>query len=67
METFIHARPKALSVPMAVRVKTGEILGFTVARMPANGKLASIGVSKYQWTMDERSIKFQSMLLDIKY
>ncbi|MCW5156454.1 hypothetical protein [Burkholderia cenocepacia] len=66
METFLHARPKALSVPMVVRVKTGEILGFAVAKMPAKGKLAQIGVQKYAWTTDERAIKFQSMLLTLK-
>ena len=65
LETFIHARPKALSVPMVVRVKTGEILGFNVARMPAKGLLADIGKSLYQWTVEERSAKFQSMLQDI--
>lgn len=29
--TFIHACSKCLPVPMAVRVKTGEILGFAMA------------------------------------
>lgn len=63
LETFIHARPCCVSVPMAVRVKTGEILGFAVARMPAKGKLAAIGFSpKYNWSVDERSAKFQDML-----
>jgi hypothetical protein len=63
LKTFVHARPKCVSVPMAVRVKTGQILGgFDIARMPAKGKLADIGVSKYAWTTDERSAKFQGML-----
>lgn len=62
LETFIHARPKCVSVAMAVRVKTGQILGFNIARMPANGKLAAVGVSKYAWTVDERRAKFQAML-----
>ena len=62
LETFIHARPKCVSVPMAVRFKTGQIRGFDIARMPAKGKLADIGVSKYAWTTDERSAKFQGML-----
>jgi transposase-like protein len=62
LETVLHARPKALSVPMVVRVKTGEILGFAVAKMPAKGLLASVGASLYKWTTDERSRKFQSML-----
>ena len=44
LETFLHARAKVLSVPMAVRFKIGEILGFTVAKMPAKfqAMLASI-------------------------
>ena len=62
LETFIHARPKCVSVAMAVRVKTGQILGFNIARMPAKGKLAAIGVSMYDWTADERAAKFQEML-----
>ena len=67
LETFIHARAKGLSVPMVVRVKTGEILAFAVAKMPAKGKLALIGVDKYQWWDDERPVKFQSMLVSIKH
>lgn len=66
METFIHARPKALSIPMVVRVKTGEILGFAVAQMPAKGLLATIGANLYGWTVDERPVKFQSMLVLLK-
>jgi len=66
METFLHAKAKALSVPLVVRCKTGEILGFKVARMPSKGLLASLGQTKYQWTVDERAIKFQSLLLDLK-
>ena len=67
METYLHARAKPLSVPMVVRVKTGEILGFSVAKMPARGTLTEIGVKKYAWTTDDRHIKFQSMLIDIKH
>jgi transposase-like protein len=66
LETFVHARAKALSVPMAVRFKTGEILGFAVAKMPAKGKLADIGISHYDWVVDERPLKFQSMLTSIQ-
>ncbi len=67
METYLHARAKPLSVPLVVRVKTGEILGFSVAKMPARGTLAQIGVQKYQWYDDERSKKFQAMLVSIKH
>lgn len=65
LETFIQSKAKPLSVAMAVRVKTGEILGFKIAKMPAKGLLAEIGVKKYNWTVDERAIKFQSLILDI--
>lgn len=67
LETFIHSRAKGLSVAMVVRVKTSEILGFTVAKMPSKGKLAEIGESKYNWTKDERSLKFQSLLGSIQH
>lgn len=66
LETFLHARAKALSVPMVVRVKTGEILNFAVAKMPAKGKLATIGQTIYNWTVDERSVKFQFMLVQLQ-
>lgn len=66
LETFLHGRPKTVSVPMVVRVKTGEILGFAVARMPTKGRIASIGISKYGWTADERPEKFNFMLEQIK-
>ena len=66
LETFLHARAKVLSVPMAVRFKTGEILGFTVAKMPAKGHLADIGINHYKWFVDERPAKFQAMLASIK-
>ncbi|MET3109472.1 hypothetical protein AAKU58_004329 [Oxalobacteraceae bacterium GrIS 1.18] len=65
LETFVHAKACCLSVPVAVRVKTGEILGFAVAKMPAKGKLASIGVAKYSWVVDERPAKFQAMVASI--
>ena len=66
METFMIARPCALSVPMVVRVKTGHILGFAIARMPAKGHLAEVGQIRYNWTKDERSVKFQSLIFNLK-
>jgi hypothetical protein len=66
LETYIHTKAKCVSVPMVVRIKTGEILGFAVAKMKSKGKLAAIGKSKYNWTTNERSRKFQSMLKKIR-
>ena len=44
LETFVHARHKQVSVPVAIRVKTGHILAFGVARMPSNMKLGGAGI-----------------------
>ena len=38
LETYIHARWAQVSVPVAVRVKTGTILGFDIARLSSNMK-----------------------------
>lgn len=45
--TFVHARAKPLSVAVVVRVKTGEVIGFTVSRL--RGHDAS--QFKYPWPM----------------
>lgn len=67
LETFLHARSKALSVPMVVRYKTKEILAFSVARKPANGKMAAIGAAKYNWIVDERAAMFMQMIKSIDF
>jgi len=51
LETFIHARYKQVSVPVVVRVKTGEILAFDVVRMPSKMKQGNIGNA---WVLDDR-------------
>lgn len=53
MQTFEHARAKALTVALAVRGKTGQILSAKVGRIPSNGHLAAIGKSKYGWTVNQ--------------
>jgi len=63
METFMHSRYKQLSVPMVVRVKTGEVLGFGVARKPCNQPRGQI---KYKWTADDRPQEFHQMLRAIE-
>lgn len=59
LETFMHSRYKQLSVPMVVRVKTGEILGFGVARKPSNQPRGHI---KYNWTVDHRPQVFYQVM-----
>jgi transposase-like protein len=56
MQTFEHAAPKALTIALAVRAKTGQILSVKVGRIPANGHLADIGKSKYAWTVNESAV-----------
>lgn len=43
LETYIHARYKRVSVPIVVRVKTGQVLAFGVARIPSTMKLGGAG------------------------
>lgn len=59
LETFVHARHKQLSVPVAIRVKTGHILALGVARMPSSMKLGGAGVHPLppggtNWTFNDR-------------
>lgn len=53
MQTFEHAAPKALTIALAIRAKTGQILSAKVGKIPANGHLAAIGKSKYEWTENQ--------------
>lgn len=54
-----------ISVPMVVRVKTDEILGFDLVKMQTKGTFAQISKDVYQWNIDERQKKFEGMLIII--
>ena len=54
LETSEHTKCKPLSVTIAVRHKTREILDFQVKRMPAKGLLSKIARKKYGPRKDER-------------
>lgn len=62
LETFLHSRYKQLSVIVAVRVKTGEVLGFAVARKPSNQER---GWKKYGWHIDDRPAEFRRVVRGI--
>lgn len=66
METYEHTKCKPLSVALAVRHKTGEILGIEVGKMPAKGLLAQIGANKYGWTYEERPRAFTRLMLSLQ-
>ncbi|WP_227893465.1 hypothetical protein [Burkholderia vietnamiensis] len=58
LETYIHARWAQVGVPMAVRVKTGHVLGFGIALLSSNmkkGRLAG-------WTKDTRHLVVPKVL-----
>jgi transposase-like protein len=59
LETFIHARNQQVSVGMMVRVKTGEVLSFGVARKPSNYKDSD-------WKQDDRPDAMIAMLKRVK-
>lgn len=66
METFEHTKCKPLSITLAVDEKTRFILGFKVAKMAAKGRLAHIALKKYGKRKDERRLKRDMLLKEIK-
>ena len=66
LETYKHTKYKPLSVAVTVRHKTGEILGMEIGKMPSKGTLATIGATKYGWTVDERPRAFNRLMLRIR-
>jgi len=62
METFEHTRLKPLSIPLAVRARTGQIIGASVATMNCKGPLAAISRQKYGVRVDTRQSASQSVL-----
>jgi len=61
LETFIHARYKQVAVPMVVRVKTGEILAFGLARIPSSMRK---GIEDNRWVINDRTRVVPRVLLD---
>jgi hypothetical protein len=60
--TFVHARPKQVSVAMVVRPSTGEVLGFTVCRLAAKGEAQQ---RRYDWWRDDRGERIPRLLRDL--
>ncbi len=58
LETFIHAQWAQVSVPVVVRVKTGQILGFGVAKMSSKMKKGQ----QMGWTNDTRHLVIPRLL-----
>ena len=66
METFEHSKLKPLSITLVVQKHTRVILGATVSKMPAKGLIARKSRKKYGKREDERKIKRDELLKEIK-
>jgi len=66
LETHEHTKMKPLSVALAVNVKTREIIGFRVSKMPAKGLLARRSIRKYGKRPDERMKGWNSLLRNLR-
>lgn len=62
METFDHTRMKPLSIAIAVRAKTGQIIDAKVGEMNCHGKLASKAQAKYGFRRDTRAVACEETL-----
>lgn len=66
METFEHTKLKPLSIALAVRAKTGEIVGAQAAPMNCHGHLAALSQKIYGWRPDGRPAACRSVFAQIK-
>ena len=62
METFEHTRLKPLSIAIAVRAKTGEIIEAQVAEMNCHDKAAKLSQFKYGWRLSRWLLRTASIL-----
>lgn len=65
METFEHSKLKPLSIAIAVRAKTGEIIDAKVSQMPAKGPTAPLSKKIYGPIKDERPIGRNEVLYKV--
>jgi transposase-like protein len=66
LETFEHTKCKPLSVTLAVEYKSRRILGFSVSKMPAKGRIAIKAFKKYGPRQDERAEGRSILFSDLK-
>ena len=66
METIEHSRLKPLSIALAVRAKTGTIIGAKVATMNCHGKLAPLAQAVYGLRFDTRPMACRDVLTQIQ-
>jgi AraC-like DNA-binding protein len=66
LETFEHTKLKPLSVLAVLDKSQREVLGFTISRIPARGRLAKVSVVKYGPRKDERKVDRNYLFEKIK-
>lgn len=66
METFEHSKLKPLSIALAVRHKTGEIIGAKVAVMNCHGHMAARSQAVYGLRPDTRRFACRDVMESIK-
>lgn len=66
METFEHTRLKPLSIALAVRPKTAEVIEAQVGLMKFHGRATSLSRDRYGWVFDTRDASREDVLLSIK-
>jgi hypothetical protein len=66
METFEHSKLKPLSIALAVRHKTGEIIGARVAVMNCHGKTAALSQKIYGLRADTRRFACKDVMECVK-
>lgn len=66
METFEHTKLKPISIAIAVRAKTGQIIDAEVATMNAKGHLASASRQIYGLRVDTRKDACKSVIETVK-
>ena len=65
VETFEHTRLKPVSVTVAVRVKTGEIIEAKVATMNCHGHMAKLSQEKYGWRENNQDVAREAVFQKI--
>jgi transposase-like protein len=65
MQSFERSKCLPLSIPLLVHSKTRQILGFSVASMPASGLLASLSRKRYGRRADQRQERAQAVLRSV--
>lgn len=63
LHTFLHSRHKPIGIIMSIRVKTREVISFSVCKIIGR----KIGKDEYEWTVSDQGQAFQDMLRPVRF